>query len=143
MEIDLFGNVIQKQEEYEVNTSSDSPFIYMNNIANKKYPDSMEGYNPFLTNLGFSQRKDTILYANEMNKYSELPEVAQFDFYYYSLPKINYFAKWAKRLKTEETEMIMEYFKVSYKVAKQYEKILQSKQIKQIKEWYETRKGGK
>ena len=78
-----------------------------------------------------------------MNKYSELPEVAQFDFYYYSLPKKNYFAKWAKRLKTEETEMIMEYFKVSYKVAKQYEKILQSKQIKQIKEWYETRKGGK
>ena len=37
MEIDLFGNVIQKQQEYEVNTSSDSPFIYMNNIANKKY----------------------------------------------------------------------------------------------------------
>ena len=143
MQIDLFGNVIQKQEEYEVDISVDSPFTYMNNIANKKYPDSMDGYNPFLTNLGFSQRKDAVLYANEMNKYSELPVQAQFDFYYYSLPLKNYFAKWAKKVKTEDTEMVMEYFKVSYKVAKQYEKILKDKQLKQIKEWYENRKGGK
>jgi hypothetical protein len=143
MQIDLFGNVIQKQEEYDVDISVDSPFTYMNNIANKKYPDSMDGYNPFLTNLGFSQRKDAVLYANEMNKYSELPVQAQFDFYYYSLPQKNYFAKWAKKVKTEDTEMVMEYFKVSYKVAKQYEKILKDKQLKQIKEWYENRKGGK
>lgn len=143
MEIDLFGNVIQKEAELDIKPVSDSPFVYMNYISNKKYPDSIDGYNPFLTNLGFSQRQDTVLYANEMNKYSDLPEQAQFDFYYYCLPKKNYFAKWAKKVKTEDTEMIMEYFKVSYKVAKQYEKILKEKQLKQIKDWYETRKGGK
>ena len=143
MEIDLFGNVVQKQEEYDVDISVDSPFAYMNNIANKKYPDSMDGYNPFLTNLGFSQRQETTLYANEMNKYAELPIQAQFDFYYYSLPKRNYFAKWAKKMKTKETEMIIAYFKVSYKVAKKYEKILKEEQLQQIKKWYETRMGGK
>ncbi len=31
--------------------------------------------------------------------------------------------------------MIMAYFKVSYKVAKQYERFLESKQIEQIKAW--------
>ena len=143
MEIDLFGNIIQKEVEFEIKPTNDSPFVYMNNISNKTYPDKLDNYSPFLTNLGFSQRQDAVLYANEMNKYSNLPIEAQFDFYYYSLPKKNYFAKWAKKVKTEDTEMIMEYFKVSYKVAKQYEKILQDKQIQQIKKWYETRKGGK
>ena len=143
MEIDLFGNIIQKEVEFEINPTNDSPFVYMNNISNKTYPDKLDNYSPFLTNLGFSQRQDAVLYANEMNKYSNLPIEAQFDVYYYSLPKKNYFAKWAKKVKTEDTEMIMEYFKVSYKVAKQYEKILQDKQIQQIKKWYETRKGGK
>jgi len=35
----------------------------------------------------------------------------------------------------ELTEMIMAYFKVNYKVAKQYESFLESKQIEQIKAW--------
>ena len=35
----------------------------------------------------------------------------------------------------ELTEMIMAYFKVNYKVAKQYERFLGSKQIEQIKAW--------
>ena len=37
------------------------------------------------------------------------------------------------------TEMIMAYFKVSYKVAKQYEKVLGIKQLKQIKDWHEKK----
>ena len=35
----------------------------------------------------------------------------------------------------------MKYFDVSYKVAKQYEVILQDKQLRQIKAWYEIKKG--
>lgn len=143
MEIDLFGNVILKEQEYDIKIDQESPFVYMNYISNKKYPETLNGYNSFLTNLGFSQRQETVLYANELNKYSNLTDKAQFDFYYHSLPKRNYFAKWAKHMKNENTQMIMEYFKVSYKVAKQYEKILQDEQLKQIKKWYDTRKGGK
>ena len=44
-------------------------------------------------------------------------------------------------MKTEKTEMIMKYFDVTYKVAKQYEVILKDKQLWQIKAWYETKKG--
>ena len=36
----------------------------------------------------------------------------------------------------ELTEMIMAYFKVNYKVAKQYERVLGTKQLKQIKDWH-------
>ena len=44
-------------------------------------------------------------------------------------------------MKTEKTEMIMEYFDVTYKVAKQYEILLKDKQLRQIKAWYEIKKG--
>ena len=44
-------------------------------------------------------------------------------------------------MKTEITKMIMKYFDVTYKVAKQYEIVLKDKQIRQIKAWYETKKG--
>jgi hypothetical protein len=40
-----------------------------------------------------------------------------------------------------KTEMIMKYFDVTYKVAKQYEVILKDKQLRQIKAWYEIKKG--
>ena len=43
-------------------------------------------------------------------------------------------------MKTEKTEMIMKYFDVTYKVAKQYEIILKDKQLRQIKAWYEIKK---
>lgn len=143
MEIDLFGNIVHKETEVDFIVEKESPFVYMNYISNKTYPERLDGYNCFLTNLGFSQRQDAVIFANEMNKYAELNIKEQFDFYFYSLPKKNYFAKWAKKLKTEDTQMIMEYFNVSYKVAKQYEKILKQEQLEQIKKWYETRKGGK
>ena len=35
----------------------------------------------------------------------------------------------------------MKYFDVTYKVAKQYEVILKGKQLRQIKAWYEIKKG--
>ena len=44
-------------------------------------------------------------------------------------------------MKTEKTKMVMKYFDVSYKVAKQYEVILKDKQLRQIKAWYEIKKG--
>ena len=44
-------------------------------------------------------------------------------------------------MKTEKTEMIMKYFGVTYKVAKQYEFILKDEQLRQIIAWYESKKG--
>ena len=35
----------------------------------------------------------------------------------------------------------MRYFDVTYKMAKQYEVILKDKQLRQIKAWYEIKKG--
>ena len=97
MEIDLFGNIIQKEVESDVKPTNESPFVYMTAIQNKTYPNDFAAYSPFLTNLGFSQRSETVLFANELNKYVDLGEREQFDFYFHALPKKNYFSKFTVR----------------------------------------------
>ena len=143
MNVDLFGNIIVEEQPYEVKVQKKNPFDYTKDIGDKSYPDDFKDYNPWLTNSSFSQRKDTIIYANEMNKYHQLGHREQFDFYYHSLPKKKYFAKWAKAVKSEYTDAIMWYFDVSYKVAKQYEKVLKKEQMESITIKYNNRKGGK
>ena len=142
MKVDLFGQIIVEEEESIIEKSKRNPFDYIKSISNKEYIEDITDYNEWLTNNSFSQRTDTVFYANEMNKYYNLPKSAQYNFYYHALPKKNLFAKWSKAMKSEYTEMIMEYFNVSYKVAKQYEKILLEKHLQHIAKWYNSRKGG-
>ena len=96
-----------------------------------------------MINLGFSQRNDTVFYANELNKYHQLGNKEQFDFYYHSLAKKKYFAKWAKAPKEVAILYICEYFNVSQRVAKEYANTLTSEQIKEIKKFVNSSKGGK
>lgn len=142
MEIDLFGNVIRKEKEYIVEEKKINPFDLLRSISNKIYPESLKGFNKYLTNLGMSQRSDTVLFANEMNKNTNINDQMVFDFYYYGLPKKNYWASWAKHFKTEYTDSIKEYFEVSRLTARQYEKLLNEKQKQYILNWFETRIGG-
>lgn len=143
MNVDLFGNLIIEEESYEPKVQKKNPFDFSRDISDKTYPDEFNGYNAFLTNAAFSQRKDTVIYANEMNKYHQLGDREQFDFYYHSLPKKKYFAKWAKAVKSDYTDSIKWYFDVSYKVAKQYEKVLKKEQMDTIKDKYDKKEGGR
>lgn len=144
MNIDLFGNIIDEPEEYVLEkVKKPSPFSFVNNISSKKYPETLEGYSAFLTNMGFSQRKDTVVFANELNKYFDLPDKAQFDFYFFAMPKRSYFSKWAKGVQSKYSTAIKEKYKVSEAVAREYEKILNPEQLEIIQKWHESRKGGK
>lgn len=143
MNINLFGEVIIEDEPVELTTKKISPFDYINNIASKKYPDDLSGYNPFITNLAFSQREDLVVMANEVNKYHGLVPEAQFDFYYHVLPKKNLFSKWAKAAKHDDIEAVKEYYGISNKVAMEYLKTLKTSEIQQITHWFATFKGGK
>jgi len=143
VKIDLFGNVIVEEIEEVVKPKKRSPFDYINDISKKIYNEDLEGYNEWIINSAFSMRKDTAIYANEMNKYPELSAKAQYDFYYHGMPKRNYFAKWAKNQKDDDVELIKSYYKVSESVAKQYMKILNAGQIAEIRSVVESQKGGR
>ena len=142
MQVDLFGNLIVEEQEVSLKQTKPSPFSFTNNVANKKYPESLDGFSPWLFNVSYSQRSETVYHANEMNKYFSLPEKAQFDFYYYSLPKKNFFAKWAKADKVDHIDQICAYYACSEKEALAYAKVLTDTQLTQISQWVDQSKGG-
>lgn len=96
----------------------------------------------WIINRGLSQNPDTILYANEMNKYYFLPEDWKFSFYLNSIPKKQRYAKWAKKDPAADSlKLVMEYFSYSSEKAEQALSILSEAQLAMIKE--KLYKGGK
>ena len=81
------------------------PFDYINsiNFTKKNLMRGTEndelaekGYVPYITNKTLSYFTDTLLYANEMNRYHFLDNKLQYEFYLNSIRKKKRFAKWAK-----------------------------------------------
>ena len=141
MQIDLFGNVIIKQEEEELRVNKPSPFNFIKSISNKTFKEDLFGYVKYVINLGFSMRSDTVHYANEMNKYDNVSDAEQYAFYFHAMPKKNYFAKWQKMNKTDGIDEVAEYFSISKRAAIDYCKTLKPDQVKYIKSL--NLKGGK
>lgn len=108
-----------------------NPFALIDAINTKKDVDEEElkQYKSFLINRSFSYHPDAIFEANEMNRYSFLPNDRQYSFYKYSLPSRKRFAKWAKPEESEHLEMVMEYFMCNRKVAEEYLSILSDEDI--------------
>ena len=103
----------------------------MKNTANDELAE--KDYVPFLTNKSLSYFTDTLLYANEMNRYHFLDKRLQYEFYLNSIRKKKRFAKWAKADNNDELNMISEYYKISLPKAKDALKILSPEQKQDIR----------
>ena len=118
------------------------PFDYINsiNFTKKNLMKGSEndelaekGYVPYITNKTLSYFTDTLLYANEMNRYHFLDNRLQYEFYLNSIRKKKRFAKWAKAEDNNEVMMIQEYYKFSPQKAKAALSVLSPKQKDIIK----------
>ena len=125
-----------------------SPFEFINAINLTKKDLFVEDalaskdYSSFLVNRGLSYFPDTVLYANEMNIHSDIPEDWQFYFFLNSIPKKKRFSKWAKKdAETESLRLVKEYFGYSSEKAKEALSVLSEEQLTMIKE--KLYKGGK
>ena len=103
----------------------------MKNTANDELAE--KDYVPFLTNKSLSYFTDTLLYANEMNRYHFLDKRLQYEFYLNSIRKKKRFAKWAKADNNDEVMMVQEYYKFSPQKAKAALKVLSTQQKDIIK----------
>ena len=103
----------------------------MKNTANDELAE--KDYVPFLTNKSLSYFTDTLLYANEMNRYHFLDKRLQYEFYLNSIRKKKRFAKWAKAEDNDEVMMVQEYYKFSPQKAKAALSVLSPKQKDIIK----------
>lgn len=125
-----------------------SPFDFINAISNSKQdliresedPEAEEkAYNSYIVTKGLSFFIDTIFYANEINRFSNIPNKLQFDYLRLNTirPKKR-FAKWSKAESIDDLEAVQKFFGYNIQKAKQALSILSIDQLNMIKEKQET-----
>ena len=123
-----------------------NPFEYLKAINETKKDIMVDDiaekeYNPFIINRGLSFFKDTILYANEMNRYHHLDHRVQFDFFINIIRKKKRWSKWIKADEISNLKLIKEYYGYSNEKAKSALSLMSNEQIEQLKQ--RIYKGGK
>ena len=123
-----------------------NPFDYLKAINETKKDIMVDDiaekeYNPFIINRGLSFFRDTILYANEMNRFHHLDHRLQFDFFINIIKKKKRWSKWVKPQEVANLELIKEYYGYSNEKAKSALSLMSNEQIEELKN--RIYKGGK
>ena len=123
-----------------------NPFDFLNAINDTKkqlITDDLseKQYNAFMVNRGLSYFHDTVLLANEMNRYHHLDNKLVFDFLINSIRKKKRFSKWFKPNEADVIEVVKEYYGYSNEKARQALTLLSEKQLNELKK--RTHKGGR
>ena len=101
-------------------------------------PSLEKEYNPYIINRIYSGNLDSVMFANEMNKYSFLPKKIQYDFYLNSLRSKKRFSPWLRKDKIKDLDYVKRYYGYSNEKAQQALKILTKQQLNFIKSKFET-----
>ena len=104
-------------------------------------PSLEKEYNPYIVNRIYSGHLDSVMFANEMNKYSFLSKKIQYDFYLNSLRSKKRFSPWLRKDKIKDLDYVKRYYGYSNEKAQQALKILTKQQLNFIRLKFET--GGK
>ena len=112
-----------------------SPFEFIKSISSTK-KDIMENekdYNAFMVNRGLSYFPDTVIYANEMNKFHHLDSRLQYLFLINIIRKRNRFSKWNKSIESENINAIKRYYNYSNEKARDVLPLLSNENLKTIR----------
>jgi hypothetical protein len=112
-----------------------SPFEFIKSISSTK-KDIMENekdYNAFMVNRGLSYFPDTVIYANEMNKFHHLDSRLQYLFLINIIRKRNRFSKWNKSIESENINAIKKYYNYSNEKARDVLPLLSNENLKTIR----------
>jgi hypothetical protein len=99
-----------------------------------------KNYQAYLVNKNYSNFQDTILYANEMNKYHNIDNKLQFDYLLNSIRPRKRFSPWHKKTIHNDFDYVKEYYGYNNKKTEQALNILTKEQIDDIKS--QMNKGG-
>ena len=104
-------------------------------------PDAISKYPPYIVNRCLSGHLDTVLFANEMNKYSNLDKDMQYSFFLYTLRKRKRFSPWLKKEQINDLDLVKKHYGYSNEKAKVAVTLLTKTQIEQIRNKHDM--GGK
>ena len=120
---------------------------WLNSINNTKKnlinedPSLEKEYPPYIINRCFSGHIDSIMFANELNKYPNLDKKLQYDFFLNSLRKRKRYSPWIRKEQLENLDLVKSYYGYSSEKAKQVLNILTREQLSFIRDRLDT--GGK
>ena len=123
-----------------------NPFEYLKAINDTKKDIMVDdiaekGYNSYMVNRGLSYFNDTIIIANEMNRYHHIDNRLQFDFFINIVRKRKRFSKWLKPETVSDVEVVKEYYGYSNDKSRQALSLLTSDQINELRK--KVYKGGR
>jgi hypothetical protein len=106
-----------------------NPFELIKSISNSKKDilENEKDYNAFMVNRGLSYFPDTVIYANEMNKYHHLDGDLQYQFLINIVRKRNRFSKWNKSTESDDIKIIKDFYGYSNEKARDVLPLLSSK----------------
>ena len=115
-----------------------NPFEFLNAINYSKKDIMIDdlaekAYNGYMVNRGLSYFNDTVLLANEMNRYHHLDSKLQFDFLIHTIRKRKRFSKWLKPEESEAVEAVKEYYGYNDEKARQALTLLSNEQINELR----------
>lgn len=123
-----------------------NPFEFLNTINYSKQ-DLMEDdllekqYLPYMINRSLSYFQDTVILANEMNRYHLLDSKLQYHFLLNIVRKRKRFSKWLKPQSEDDVDVIKEYYGYSNDKARQILNLLSPSQLQQLR--IRVSKGGR
>ena len=104
-------------------------------------PEAIKSYPPYIVNRCLSGHLDTILFANEMNKYSNLDKDMQYSFFLYTLRKRKRFSPWLKKEQVDDLDLVKKHYGYSNEKAKVAVSLLTKTQLETIRNQHDM--GGK
>lgn len=123
-----------------------NPFEYLNSINTTKQDIMVDdlaenAYLPFTVNRSLSYFQDTVVIANEMNRFASIDKKMQYHFLINIIRKRKRFSKWLKPEIENDIEVVKEYYGYSNNKARQVLSLLSSDQINKLIE--KVNKGGR
>ena len=104
-------------------------------------PETISSYPPYIVNRCLSGHLDTVLFANEMNKYSNLDKDMQYSFFLYTLRKRKRFSPWLKKEQIDDLDLVKKHYGYSNEKAKVAVTLLTKTQLETIRNKHDM--GGK
>ena len=101
-------------------------------------PSLEKEYSPYIVNRIYSGHLDSIMFANEMNKYHSLPKKMQYTFLLNTLRKKKRYSPWLRKDEIKDLDYVKRYYGYSNDKAKQALRILNKEQLNFIRSKFET-----
>ena len=112
-----------------------NPFELIKSISSTKKDilENEKDYNAFIVNRGLSYFPDTVIYANEMNRFHHLDSRLQYQFLINTIRKRNRFSKWNKSIESDNISAIKQYYGYSNEKARDVLPLLSNENLKYIR----------